>query len=102
MIPLPLNSDTVCLPNNRRLAVKIEVEPTECQKNAKFFANYQTRRQTFSLFRFVLLFISDHSLLIPGHVALTKIKCIPIMIHHAMYPARDTLQHVIEAWCKVA
>ena len=40
--------------------------------------------------------------LIPGHVALTKIKCIPIVIHHAMYPARDTLQHVIKAWCKVA
>ena len=40
--------------------------------------------------------------LILGHVALTKIKCIPIMIHEAMYPARDTLQHVIKAWWKVA
>ena len=31
-----------------------------------------------------------------GHVALTKIKCIPIVIHEAMYPARATLQHVIK------
>ena len=43
----------------------------------------------------------DCQWLIPGHVALTKIKCIPIVIHHAMYPARDTLQHVIKAWWKV-
>ena len=40
--------------------------------------------------------------LILGHVALTKIKCIPIVIHEAMQPARDTLQHVIKAWWKVA
>ena len=37
-----------------------------------------------------------------GHMALTKIKCIPIVIHQAMYPARDTLQYVIKAWWKVA
>ena len=35
------------------------------------------------------------------HVALTKIKCIPIVIHLAMYHDRDTLQHVIKAWWKV-
>ena len=40
--------------------------------------------------------------LILGHVALTKIKCIPIVIYQAMYPARATLQHVIKAWWKVA
>ena len=39
--------------------------------------------------------------LILGHVALTKIKGIPIVKHDAMYPARDTLQHVIKAWWKV-
>ena len=44
----------------------------------------------------------DSHWLILGHVALTKIKCIPIVIHQAMYPARDTLQHVIRAWWKVA
>ena len=40
--------------------------------------------------------------LILGHVALTKIKCIPIVIHEAMHPARDTLQYVIKAWWKVS
>ena len=35
-------------------------------------------------------------------MALTKIKFIPIVIHQAMYPARDTLQYVIKAWWKVA
>ena len=39
--------------------------------------------------------------LILGHMALTKIKCIPIVINQVMYPARDTL-HVIKAWWKVA
>ena len=39
--------------------------------------------------------------LILGHVALTKIKCILIVIHQAMYPAWATLQHMIKAWWKV-
>ena len=40
--------------------------------------------------------------LILGHVVLTKLKCIVIVIYLAMYPARATLQHVIKAWWKVA
>ena len=44
----------------------------------------------------------DSHWLIFGHVALTKIKCIPIVIPSATYPAKDTLQHVIRAWWKVA
>ena len=40
--------------------------------------------------------------MILSHVALTKIKCIPIVIHEAMFPARPTLQLVIKAWWKVA
>ena len=54
----------------------------------------------------IVIFLDFHSTkqgrhwLILGHVALTKIKCIPIVIH-LMYPARDTLQHVIKAWWKV-
>ena len=31
--------------------------------------------------------------MILGHVALTKIKCIPIVIHYAIYPDRDTLSN---------
>ena len=31
----------------------------------------------------------------------SNLECIPIMIHWAMYPTRNTLQHVIRAWWKV-
>ena len=53
----------------------------------------------------IVLFLDwtrDCHWLILSHLALTKIKCIPIVIHYAMYPARDTLQHMIKAWWKVA
>ena len=43
VMPLPLNSDGVCLPNNRQLAVKRwNQRNARFKKNPKFFADYQT------------------------------------------------------------
>ena len=43
VVPLPLKSDGVCLPNNRQLAVKRWNQlNARFKKNPKFFADYQT------------------------------------------------------------
>ena len=43
MMPLPLKSDSVSLPNNRQLAVKRWNQlKARFKKNPKFFADYQT------------------------------------------------------------
>ena len=43
VMPLPLKSDSVCLPNSRELAVKRWNQlNARFNKNPKFFADYQT------------------------------------------------------------
>ena len=77
-----------------------------------FFFNFEQTR-TVTIFRqhgiMAFVIFLDFHLTVQGlplvdywpHVALTKIKCIPIVIHLAMYHDRDTLQHVIKTWWKV-